>query len=171
MFSTAPNFSLRFKVKFSSIETNLAGLILFSASNHEMGAFGDQVPSIFSCPGATSLRIVQDNTQIPNFSCSSCTRNLQPNVWYLIEIYAMGNLFQNYINGQIEQSCTTTGERPSRNVTVYASSPFINATKAVISDLLYEDLSGFFLAGQLLFLVMPDIASQKSFARTKTCST
>jgi hypothetical protein len=141
-FSTASDYSLRFKLKFNSIESDLAGLVLFSATSRDDGVLGDRIPVIYSCPGATSLRIIQDNVQISGFYCSPCTRNLQLNVWYLIEIYAVGNLFQNYIDGQLEQSCSSTGDRPTQNVVVYASSPFTNPANAFISDLIYEDLSG-----------------------------
>ena len=107
--------------------------------------FGARYPAIFVCPGTTSLHIVHDNTQSLNFHCSVCTRILQLDVWYLIEIYAVGNTLQNFIDGELDQSCTTGGERPPQKVRVYASSRFFKSTDAVISDLVYEDLAGQYL--------------------------
>ncbi len=143
-FSTAPDYSLRFKLNLASIKSVWASILIFSGSNQDCCAYGDRVPGIFVVPGTSTLQISIGNTQNGDFQCPR-SRTLELNVWHFIEIYAIGTTNKVVINSVLDQSCISGGARPRIDVKVYASDPLMDPANALIADLIYEDLTGLML--------------------------
>lgn len=141
-FTTSRDYSLRFKLKLASTSSGWTSIILFSANGRDCCSYGDRIPAIWVYPSSSSLHIIMGNTADGNFKCSEWTRALELNVWHSIELYAIGSTARTFFDGAIEQSCTSGGDRPPATAVVYASSPSYAPAPALVSSLLYEDLTG-----------------------------
>ena len=134
---------MRFKLKFTSIQGGFGNIFLISSTSQDCCSYGDRIPGIWIRPSSSSLYIILGNKANGDFRCSDATRALELNVWHSIEIYVIGDTMRTFLNGAIEQSCTSGGDRPPATAaTIYASSPYYAAAPALVSNLLYEDLSG-----------------------------
>ena len=134
---------MRFKLKLTSTISVWGNIFLISSTSQDCCSYGDRVPTIFVRPSSSTLFVVLGNKANGDFSCKEATRALELNVWHSIEIYVIGGTMRTFFNGAIEQSCTSGGDRPPATAaTVYASSPYYAPGPALVSQLLYEDLSG-----------------------------